>query len=141
MTFSSKISKISSNLCWYILGMLYNQTYGVNILISILTCTVRKLIINEKQKKMSWQFDNRKIQLLFKILYNVLTSVPCTFNFIWSSRVVFPSFRFFQQYPSLRYLTFFRLYNSIDPLFGLKRKKYIINYDHERVKTNNNFCY
>lgn len=31
-----------------------------------------------------------------------LTSVPWTLSFMWSSRVVFPSFRFFQQYPSRR---------------------------------------
>lgn len=38
-----------------------------------------------------------------------LTSTPWTFSFIWSSRVVFPSFLFFQQYPSFLYFTFFLL--------------------------------
>lgn len=37
------------------------------------------------------------------------TSTPCTFSFMWSSLVVFPSFLFFQQYPSFLYFTFFLL--------------------------------
>lgn len=42
---------------------------------------------------------------------------------MWSSLVVLPSFLFFQQYPSLRYLTFFLLYNNMEPLLGLKQKQ------------------
>lgn len=38
-----------------------------------------------------------------------LTSTPWTFSFMWSSRVVLPSFLFFQQYPSFLYFTFLRL--------------------------------
>lgn len=37
------------------------------------------------------------------------TSMPWTFSFMWSSLVVFPSFLFFQQYPSFLYFTFFLL--------------------------------
>ena len=39
----------------------------------------------------------------------LFTSTPWTFSFMWSSRVVFPSFLFFQQYPSFLYFTFFLL--------------------------------
>lgn len=31
------------------------------------------------------------------VLEALLTSMPWTFSFMWSSRVVFPSFRFFQR--------------------------------------------
>lgn len=50
------------------------------------------------------------------------TSTPCTFSFMWSSLVVFPSFLFFQQYPSFLYFTFFLLYRIIEPFCGLKTR-------------------
>lgn len=56
-------------------------------------------------------------------LPDALTSTPCTFSFMWSSRVVFPSFRFFQQYPSFLYFTFFLLYRIIEPFWGLKAEE------------------
>ena len=39
---------------------------------------------------------------------NFVTSMPWTLSFMWSSLVVFPSFLFFQQYPSRLYRTFLR---------------------------------
>lgn len=50
------------------------------------------------------------------------TSTPWTFSFMWSSLVVFPSFLFFQQYPSFLYFTFFLLYRIIEPFCGLKAR-------------------
>lgn len=50
------------------------------------------------------------------------TSMPWTFSFMWSSLVVFPSFLFFQQYPSFLYFTFFLLYRTMLPFFGLTNK-------------------
>lgn len=46
--------------------------------------------------------------------------MPWTFSFMWSSLVVFPSFLFFQQYPSFLYFTFFLLYRMMLPFFGLE---------------------
>lgn len=54
---------------------------------------------------------------------NALTSMPWTFSFMWSSLVVFPSFLFFQQYPSFLYLTFLRLYKIMAPFCGLTTNK------------------
>lgn len=48
--------------------------------------------------------------------------MPWTFSFMWSSLVVFPSFLFFQQYPSFLYFTFFLLYRMMLPFFGLRHK-------------------
>lgn len=84
-----------------------------------------------------------KTQPINNIILLLLTSVPWTFNFIWSSRVVLPSFRFFQQYPSRRYRTFFREYSSIEPLFGLwneKETNKLICHSEIIINVNNSNC-
>ena len=104
---------------------LSRNTYYIYLILPLEPISTPQLLANYKK---IWQKELsivKKGRIVKKNIYpeKPITSMPWTFSFIWSSRVVLPSFRFFQQYPSRLYLTFFREYRSMDPLFGLVSEK------------------
>ena len=98
---------------------------GILYILPLEPISTPQLLTNYKKK--IWQKElsivKKRSNSKKKYTEKPITSMPWTFSFIWSSRVVLPSFRFFQQYPSRLYLTFFREYRSMDPLFGLVSEK------------------
>lgn len=91
---TNRIRWLSLIFAWtifFIIFFFYFYAWRINIMLIFPSTSIdfninHSIYYNKQRKK------ERK-----KNHCSLLTSVPWTFNFMWSSRVVFPSFRFFQQ--------------------------------------------